>query len=210
MHTDYNGPYTDENLNHVAFPMGGIGAGMMCLEGTGALSHVSVRGEPNVHNEPLMFAALGIKGRPDLARVLQGPVPEWKIFTTPEAGNGLGGTSYGLPRFDSATFRARFPFGTVSLADPNIPLTVEITGWSPFVPGDADSSSLPVAALEFVLQPRRRSSRGTASSRSTPATLWSWAKDRERSPQHQEWLRPLAAGQRGQAVAAGRLQRHGR
>ena len=145
----YNAPHTDEHLNHIAFPMGGIGAGMICLEGTGALSHASVRGEPNVHNEPLMFAALGIKGRPDLARVLEGPVPEWKVFTPPEAGNGLGGTSYGLPRFDSATFQARFPFGTVSLADTNIPLTVEITGWSPFVPGDADSSSLPVAALEF-------------------------------------------------------------
>ena len=107
----YNAPHTDEHLNHIAFPMGGIGAGMICLEGTGALSHASVRGEPNVHNEPLMFAALGIKGRPDLARVLEGPVPDWKVFTTPEAGNGLGGTSYVLPRFEAATFRSVSPSG---------------------------------------------------------------------------------------------------
>ena len=40
----YNGSYTGEHLNHVAFPLGGIGAGMFCLEGTGALSHVSLRG----------------------------------------------------------------------------------------------------------------------------------------------------------------------
>ncbi|MBN1766244.1 MAG: hypothetical protein JW860_13370 [Sedimentisphaerales bacterium] len=31
---DYNGPYTGTNLNRVAFPIGGIGAGMICLEGT--------------------------------------------------------------------------------------------------------------------------------------------------------------------------------
>jgi len=37
----YNGLYTGENLTRIGFPMGGIGAGMICLEGTGALSHVS-------------------------------------------------------------------------------------------------------------------------------------------------------------------------
>ena len=32
----YNGAYRDEYLSRVAFPIGGIGAGMFCLEGTGA------------------------------------------------------------------------------------------------------------------------------------------------------------------------------
>jgi hypothetical protein len=32
----YNGSTTNEFLNRVAFPMGGIGAGMICMEGTGA------------------------------------------------------------------------------------------------------------------------------------------------------------------------------
>jgi len=145
----YNGPYEDRELNHLAYPMGGMGAGMICLEGAGALSHVSVRGQPNVHNEPLMYAALCVKGEPNVARVIEGPVPEWKVFGPSEAGNGLGGADYGLPRFDAATFTARFPFGMVGLSDAAIPLQVTITGWSPFIPGDADNSSLPVAALEY-------------------------------------------------------------
>ncbi|MBN2389378.1 MAG: hypothetical protein JXR84_01560 [Anaerolineae bacterium] len=150
----YNTPYTGEYLNRVAFPMGGMGAGMLCLEGTGALSHVSLRGHADIFNEPLMFAALSVAAlggsqSDRLARVLEGPVPTWKIFGTPGAGNGLGGTSYGLPRFAEATFETRFPFGTVTLRDPKIPLDVTLTGWSPFIPGDADSSSLPVAALEY-------------------------------------------------------------
>ncbi|HEY3390819.1 MAG TPA: hypothetical protein VGK38_14675, partial [Prolixibacteraceae bacterium] len=35
----YNDTYRENNLNRIAFPLGGIGAGMICLEGTGAFSH---------------------------------------------------------------------------------------------------------------------------------------------------------------------------
>jgi len=145
----YNVDYSGEYLNRVAFPLGGIGAGMLCLEGTGTLSHVSLRNKPEVFNEPCTFAAISIKGENGIARVLEGPVPPWKIFGAPGTGNGAGGTSFGLPRFASASFRTRFPFAIVTLADGRSALTVEITGWSPFEPGDADNSSLPAAALEY-------------------------------------------------------------
>ena len=56
------GEYTGERLNRVAFPLGGMGAGMICLEGTGALSHVSLRNKPEVFNEPCTFAAICVKG----------------------------------------------------------------------------------------------------------------------------------------------------
>jgi uncharacterized protein (DUF608 family) len=148
----YDGPYQGEHLSRVAFPLGGMGAGMICLEGTGALSHVSLRHRPEVFNEPCLFAAVCVKGTPSVARVLEGPVPTWKLFGMPETGNGLGGASFGLPRFRSATFLARFPFGTVSLEDAKVPLKIDITGWSPFEPGDADSASLPVAGLEYSLR----------------------------------------------------------
>jgi uncharacterized protein (DUF608 family) len=150
----YNGSYTGEHLNHVAFPLGGIGAGTICLEGTGALSHISLRGQPDVLNEPLIFAALCVKGQANVARVLEGPVPPWKVYFPwgkAFGGSGSGGPqkSYGLPRCRSAEFTARFPFGTVKLVEPLFPLETEVTGWSPFTPGDADASSLPVAGLEY-------------------------------------------------------------
>jgi len=143
-----------ERLNRIAFPMGGIGAGMLSLEGTGALSQVSLRHKPDVHHEPQVFAALHVKGA-KTARVLEGPVPMWKVSGSAtlggltEPGNGLTGRTYGLPRFAEASFAARFPFATVSLADPTMPVTVALTGWSPFTPGAADDSSLPVAAIEY-------------------------------------------------------------
>ncbi|HPM81185.1 MAG TPA: GH116 family glycosyl hydrolase [Candidatus Anammoximicrobium sp.] len=145
----YNGEYAGDRLNRVAFPMGGLGAGMICLEGTGALSHVSLRNQPEVFHEPCTFGAICVKGRKNVARVLEGPVPGWKLFGQPATGNGAAGTSFGLPRFREARYRVRFPFGTVTLRDPDVPVDVEITGWSPFEPGDADNASLPVAALEY-------------------------------------------------------------
>ena len=145
----YNSPYTGDNLNRIAFPIGGIGAGMFSLEGTGAISQMSVRNTMNFFNEPCMFAAVSVKGEKNTAKILEGPVPDWKTFGGPRTGNGLGGTSYGFPRFRDVSFNARFPFGIVSLSDENMPLDVEITGWSPFIPGNADDASLPVGALEY-------------------------------------------------------------
>ena len=152
----FNSDYSGEYLNQVAFPLGGIGAGMLCLEGTGALSHVSLRNRPEVYNEPCTFAAISIKGKRYPARILEGPVPARKIFGPPDTGNGAGGTTYGLPRFAAATFKARFPFGVVTLAAPQSPLEAQITGWSPFEPGDPDNSSLPVAALEYQFRNRSK------------------------------------------------------
>ncbi|MFC2125892.1 hypothetical protein ACFLU5_13900 [Bacteroidota bacterium] len=57
----FNGVYEQEYLNRVAFPMGGMGAGMICLEGTGALSHVSLRHRPDIYKEPLTFSAISLK-----------------------------------------------------------------------------------------------------------------------------------------------------
>jgi uncharacterized protein (DUF608 family) len=151
----YSGRYEGGCLNQVAYPMGGIGAGMICLEGSGALSHVSLRNRPDVFNEPCMFAALALPGAQPSARVIEGPVPPWKIFGRPNSAMGFGGATYGLPRFRNAVFNARFPFGSVSLAD-QWPVEVELTGWSPFEPGDADNASLPVAALEYRFTNRSR------------------------------------------------------
>ncbi len=146
----YNGPYEGARLNRPAFPIGGIGAGMFCLEGTGTISHVSLRNQIQFTNEPCAFAAITVKGATNATRVLEGPVPGWKLFGPAGTGNGASGASYGLPRFERASFLARFPFATVTLDDPDIPLDVALTGWSPFIPGNSADSSLPVGALEYV------------------------------------------------------------
>lgn len=145
----YNAPYKDEYLNRVAFPIGGIGAGMFCIEGTGAVSHMSIRNKPEIFHEPAMFAAISVKGMKNGAKVLEGQVPEWKFFGQRGTGNGAAGTTFGLPRFKNAEFITEFPFCTINLHDGDVPLKVQIKGWSPFIPTDEDNSSLPAGAIEY-------------------------------------------------------------
>ena len=73
--------------------------GMFCMEGTGAISHVSVRNKPEIFNEPGMFAAISVKGIKNGAKLLEGPVPDWKKFGQRDAGNGSGGATTGLAAF---------------------------------------------------------------------------------------------------------------
>jgi uncharacterized protein (DUF608 family) len=141
--------YTGEQLDQLAFPMGGIGAGTICLEGSGALTNVSVRNKPQIQNEPGLLAAISIRGPAKAARIVEGPVPKWKLYERRHACSGTAPQGAGLPRFKKAVFRSHFPFGRVELEDEALPLSARITGWSPFEPGDADASSLPVAGLEY-------------------------------------------------------------
>lgn len=145
------------HLQHLAFPIGGMGAGMFCLEGNGAISHMSVRNHPDIFNEPGIFAALSIKksGQSNrhepMAKILEGAVPEWKIFGPRQSGLGDVGKLYGLPRFKQATFESSFPFGRVQLTDPDTAVQVRIEGWSPFIPTDQDNSGLPAGELMYEL-----------------------------------------------------------
>ena len=152
--TEFNTTYRGDRLNRIAFPMGGMGAGMICLEGNGAISHVSVRHKPDVFNEPFMFGAIAVKGLENGSRVLEGPVQDRKIFGAPYTGNGSSTSSYGFPRFKKSEFLARFPFAELKLLDENLPIEVVVKGWSPFTPPQEDLSSLPMAGLEYTFSNR--------------------------------------------------------
>ena len=145
----YSGTYEGHNLDHVAFPMGGIGAGMICIDGTGALSNVSLFHHPDLFREPAAFSAIYVEGVEHGAKVLEGMVPDYKIFGREGGGLGYGSTTWGMPRFENCSFTGRFPFAEIALQDDDLPLEVSLQAWSPFVPNDEDASSLPVACLEY-------------------------------------------------------------
>lgn len=152
-----NQSYTHENLTRSGFPLGGVGAGMLCLEGSGKLAQVSIRHHPRVFFEPLIFSAIHVRGLENGTRVLEGPTPDWKLGTRwdgsnnyhQSSGNGFYNKTYGLPHFQASTFTARFPFAMVDFDHPTMPLQCQLTAMSPFVPGDSESASLPVASLRY-------------------------------------------------------------
>lgn len=145
----YNESYTGKYLDHIAFPIGGLGSGMFCFEGTGAISNMSMHHYPELFHEPCTFAAVCVKGVENGAKVLEANVPDFKKFGRNEGGMGVGGTTWGLPRFDEGVFTAEFPFANLKLTDADMPLEVNIKVWNPFIPNDEDNSGLPVAGFEY-------------------------------------------------------------
>ncbi len=147
--------FRDKQLDMIAFPMGGMGAGMICLQGRGALGNVSLRHRPDYRLNPNMFSAISVRRHDQwVARVVEAPVADHDVFAcAPEGGLGYSAAlSYGLPRFSAGSFTSHFPFAQLHLTDDQLPLEVRITGWSPFIPGDEDSASLPCAALEYTFE----------------------------------------------------------
>lgn len=150
----FHGP----NLLQIAMPMGGIGAGCICLNGCGGLQDFSIRNAPattaGVDRHLPTEGGFAILRFPveKQTRLVEGPFPKEKIFNLGLRSQGYNGAGYeGLPRFRECSFHGEYPFGTVELADPDLPLAVTIVGFSPFVPLDDVNSGIPCAVLEYTL-----------------------------------------------------------
>ncbi len=154
--------FTGPQLLQIAMPMGGIGAGCVCLNGHGGLQDFSLRHRPaftalpDGHgNSESAFATLRVKraNQPAMTRLVEGPFPVEKIYDQGLQAQGYRhGGFEGMPRFQMSAFHAGYPFGRVEISDPNIPVKINVIGWNPFIPLDDHNSSLPCAILEYVLE----------------------------------------------------------
>lgn len=131
--------YTSEETNNIAFPLGGIGAGMVCINGVGALCDLSIEHHPNLHTHlGYTFAAIHDGAG---TRLIEGPVnPGMKPSPT-----------HGFPRYGSGAFTSEFPFARLTFRDRIAPIQAAVEAFSPCIPLDADSSSLPLASLKYTL-----------------------------------------------------------
>jgi uncharacterized protein (DUF608 family) len=153
--------FSADRATQVAMPLGGMGAGCICINGSGGLQDFSIRTRPETtalpagftSNSPeAAFATLYIKGATPVTKVIEGPFPPFKIFDQGLQGQGLRRSgSEGFPRFEKCNFRGEFPFAEVRFADQAIPLDVSLVAWNPFIPLDDKNSGIPCAILEYTL-----------------------------------------------------------
>lgn len=148
---DYNEKYTGEYTSRIAFPIGGLGTGMFCVEGSGAISNMNIRHKTEMLNEPTMFAGLYLKGVDNGSIVVEGQVPDWKKFGQPQSTKGYGGT-WGLPRFKDCDFEVKFPFAKLRMSDDELKMDVTMKVWNPFIPTDENNLGLPVAGFEYTFK----------------------------------------------------------
>lgn len=156
--------FSGPQLLQIAMPLGGIGAGCICLNGNGGLQDFALRHKPATTAladgwgfMEAAFATLRV-AKPDgsaITRLVEGPMPVEKIYDQGLQAQGYRHGGYeGLPRMATCSFHGAYPFGRVSMSDPKMPVEVELVGWSPFIPLDDHNSSLPSAILEYTLTNR--------------------------------------------------------
>jgi uncharacterized protein (DUF608 family) len=153
--------FNGDRATQVAMPVGGLGAGCICINGSGGLQDFSIRERPQTtalptgftSNSPeAAFAVLRVKGQAPVTKVVEGPFPPFKIFDQGLQGQGLRRSgAEGFPRFERCNFRGEFPFAEVRFADQAIPLDVSLVAWNPFIPLDDKNSGIPCAILEYTL-----------------------------------------------------------
>lgn len=152
-----------KHLSEVSFPVGGIGAGCIGINGIGQLaeweifnhagkyqpngcSHFSVRAERN--------------GKVLDARIVNGPQTQFLSGrpTDPQVmfkdfGWGPNADSFcAFPNFRTCELNGEFPAAEYSFEEPAFPGKIKMTAWSPFVPGESDLSSMPCAIFDFEIK----------------------------------------------------------
>lgn len=150
--------HTKDSLREIAFPLGGIGAGNISIEGRGALRDWEIYNHPNKGTFlPMTFPVIWAKaeGQDTQCRVIQGVRDKNFIGDITGDNYGLGWIREqgdGLPCFASVTFEGRFPIARFRFEQPEFSLQVSLKAFSPFIPLDTDSSSMPVACFIYHLK----------------------------------------------------------
>jgi len=151
--------FSGDTATQVAMPVGGIGAGCVCLNGYGGLQDFSIGNHPSTTALPegyassqAAFAILHAKGASPVTKLVEGPFPVLKIFDQGLQGEGYRrGGFEGFPRFQKCVFQGEYPFGEAKISDSSIPLQVSLRAWNPFIPLDDTNSGIPCAILEYTL-----------------------------------------------------------
>jgi len=151
--------YKKNKLKEISFPLGGIGTGSIGLAGNGSLIDWEIFNCPNKGGKN-GYSCFAIKAQlpngKSITKILQGD--HLKDFTGKYSrstghygfGYGPGISSFaGFPHFSDVTFDGKFPIATLTFKDDDFPGKVELTAFNPFIPLDADNSSIPAAFFKI-------------------------------------------------------------
>jgi len=151
--------YSGDSAREVAFPIGGIGTGCVSLSGTGELVDWEIFNRPNkgsyLPNSFFMLRAEEKDGQA-VTKVLQGPaLPSFTGTTNPHHGRFgdglLGGRGIGLPHMSESVLRGEYPIAYMAFEDKEMPVEVSFEAFNPFIPLQADDSSIPAAVFRFLV-----------------------------------------------------------
>ncbi len=150
--------YRGQKLKEIVFPLGGIGTGSIGLAGNGSLIDWEIFNRPNKgsSNGYSFFAVKAqFSNGTSVTKVLQGDQTKDLMGTYSKAeysGYGFGpnaSSMCGFSHFGKVTFDGSFPIATLTFQDEGFPAKVVLRAFNPFIPLDADNSSIPAAFFEI-------------------------------------------------------------
>lgn len=148
--------YSGNALNEISFPLGGIGSGCIGLAGNGRLIDWEIFNHPNKgsRNGYSHIAVRAIGQDSMVCKVLNGDLSKGLMGDiTNTMGTGpASDTMCGFPHFREVTFDGTFPIANLDFTDPDFPGSVRLTAFNPFIPLDADNSSIPAAFFEITFR----------------------------------------------------------
>jgi len=129
-----------EALRFIGMPVGGICAGQLYLGGDGRLWHWDLFNQQQGTNAAHYAKPV----------VPHAPVNQGFALRVTVAGKSTTRT-LDQQGFPGVRFRGEYPIGRVEYAADGFPLRVNLEVFSPFIPLDTDSSSLPATIFQFTL-----------------------------------------------------------
>ena len=147
---EYPRRFRGRQLQMISFPLGGVAAGILAWADAGSF----VIGKSSI----APTRVIGLPAFPGQSgnskRELTSPLPASSNRSYPqppyEGQDGLGSNNVpGLSRLESAIFTCEYPLAHIEFQDRSLPVKVELTAFSPFIPHDADDSGLPERHLHI-------------------------------------------------------------
>lgn len=135
--------YTGNDLRTIAMPVGGICAGQVYLTGDGRLVHWDVFNLP--HGTDYGGGAYNL-GRSPGSPLAQG------FAVRVQSGGRTITRALDAKGFPKVTFCGEYPIGTVVYEDKDVPVSVTLDAFSPFIPLNAADSALPVTVMQFTVK----------------------------------------------------------
>lgn len=138
--------YRGKDLETIGMPIGGIGAGLLYLGGDGKLWLWAV-----MNQEYEGILANGTDGML-YSHPLQPVSPVKQGFSLQIRSSG-GSKIRHLDHsgWRDIAFQGEYPLGTVRYRDPDVPVSIKLQAYSPFIPLNTDDSSLPATVMTFTL-----------------------------------------------------------
>lgn len=135
----------------LCLPVGGIGTGTIGFSGRGRLQDFEIGSVPAKGFAPdptLVLVRITREDGQPVTLLAEGP-----LSGRLDGPFGAVDPYPALPRFRSCETAACYPRMEVTLRHPQVPGDVVLSAWNPFVPPDADDSSLPVLVLDVEVRP---------------------------------------------------------